>query len=182
MKMKLLLAIALLGLGVISIHGQNVLDQKIEKSNKIEVGVSYTDFMKDLEAGVNTAKIEGEKQFLLTADQTFSDGDKKLAIDAKVYLVKDETIKFLTHLTSSGTAYPIAWDGKGFYVAGGHCCYYYVLQDDELVVKAYVIESFDGNGQASYEVLSDGKKVQGTAKDFEVMFEHYLNAQPVNFK
>lgn len=183
MKKKIALVIMLLGLGVISIQGQNKLNQNntaVVQSEK--AAISYTDFVKQLSPKINIAHVKMQQEYLLTTEQTFLDRGKKLTMEAEVYLVKDDKVIELISLSSSGTAYPIAWDEKGFYAAGGHGCSYYQLQGEKLVMTEYVTECFDENGKASYEVFKNGQKSEGSEKDFEIMFDRYLKATPVVFE
>lgn len=182
MKMKIILITALLGIGVISVHGQNKIYQNNTAVVKTqEADISYTDFMKQLGEKKSIAKIKKEQQFILTSEYTFLDHGKKLSIEADVYLVnKDKVIK-LTTLSGGGTAYPIAVDEKGFYAASGHSCSYYELQGEALVMVEQVAQCYDEKGMATYEVIKDGKKIQGSAEDFEAIFNRYLKAEPVIF-
>lgn len=100
-----------------------------------------------------------------------------------VYYPVDGMIKQIGQITSSGTAYPIAYDKTGIYGAGGHGMQRYEIdwQNGETKVAEGIYEEFDEAGSASYfmDVNDDVRAI--TEEEYVTAWGRYKEASAVSF-
>ncbi len=118
------------------------------------------------------------------------DGKNIVSIDADVFAYGDDgSIQYLGYVTSNGTSYPLATDGKYLYAGGNHGMAKMTIDtDDKIAVdeEVYVIYDTDGNG--TYYHTSDVAVVEqdpeGKVEDdslFNLFFQNYEEAERIEF-
>lgn len=125
-----------------------------EQSGKTEFD-SYDDLISNLTEGQAYAYITltgYEGDVLLITDQTYDDNGSTAAMMADIYLKNNEKVTYASIVGGSGTAYPVRYADGVLYTAGEHeFSSYFVSEETQgVMVKDYVIESFDENGTVSY--------------------------------
>lgn len=125
-----------------------------EQAGKTEFS-SYEEVIHYLEDGqayayVTLTGYEGD--VLLIADQTYEIDGTTSTIIADVYLNIDGRVRHASAIGSDGTAYPIRYADNVLYTAGNHdvCSYFISEENQSIMVKDSIIESFDENGTATY--------------------------------
>ena len=122
---------------------------------------------------------------LLVTDATYDYEDIKAGIWCDVYATWDGKTQKIGHIESTGTVYPICYDQKGIYSAGGHIVARYVVDNvkKQLVETEYANETFDTNGDVTYTYYNqkNGEQVVKDSTYLDDMVEKYGNATVVSF-
>ena len=115
---------------------------------------------KKLEAGMGYTNIDfGDTNVLMVCSGTYDNMDGNMAaIDATMYIYKDDEIQVLGKVCSGGTAYPLSTDGTYLYTGSNHwVCKYAVTEDGvKILEKASVEYTTDGAENYFYESEDEG--------------------------
>lgn len=126
----------------------------------------------------------GEKNnVLFTTDMTYDDGNgHNAAVYCNVYYNDGENIYPLGKIESMGTAYPISYGNKCIYTASQHSIERYAFDKK---IKGWIItryeESFDADGNASYQYTENGKENAVSEREFQKAMEEYGKSTVVGF-
>lgn len=121
----------------IDISGCDTFTQIVDK--KLESGMGYvnTDFE--------------DTNVLMVCSGTYDNMDGNMAaIDAAIYIYKDEAPELLGKVCSGGTAYPLAKEGKYLYTGSNHWVCKYVVSEDGIQLMEKASVEYDSNGGENY--------------------------------
>ena len=144
---------------------------------------------KKLEAGMGYTNIDfGDTNVLMVCSGTYDNLDGNMAaIDAALYIYRDDSIELLGKVCSGGTAYPLATDGTYLYTGSNHwVCKYAVTEDGvQIMEKASVEYATDGAENYFYESEDGGDYTniqQAEAKNIlDDLYDEMFEAQVINF-
>lgn len=128
----------------------------VEEAAGKETFDSYDELISYLKKdnGYTYFKLEGyDGDLLAVTEQTYDDlNGHKASMEATFYGDINGKVKFIGNAFSSGTAYPVRCDGTLIYSAGNHeyTSQFMNKDGDALIVKDYISENFDENGNAEY--------------------------------
>ena len=126
---------------------------------------------KNLSPGMGYANEKiGDSDALLVSSMTYDNLDGNIAaIDATLFIYKDEAPFEVGKVCCGGTAYPLAVKNGMLYTASNHWVCKYTIKDDKLVMvdKASVVYDSEGNGTYF--------------GDFEGLFDEMFDADIINF-
>lgn len=116
---------------------------------------SYEEVISYLEKGQGYAYVTltgYEGDVLLITEQTYEIDGSTAAMVADVYLNIDGKVRHASAVGGDGTAYPIRCADNVLYTAGNHdvCSYFISEENQSIMVKDSIMESFDENGTATY--------------------------------
>ena len=156
-----------------------VLDMVFEPENDgVEAtGQEETGYSATIEVGASAP-------VTLVAARVYEDGfGHQAAIDCAVYYMVDGERKKIGQVISGGTAYPIAYDEKGIYVASGHELVRYVVDENLGVLRAEekLREKLDENSDIVYTHQVDDEIWVITEEEFLEEYRKYSASQVVNF-
>ncbi len=125
---------------------------------------------------------------LLVTSGTYDNLDGNMAaIDATVFMYKDDVPYLVGSLCSGGTAYPITVKDGMVYTGSNHWICKYALTDGKLMIteKASVVYDTDGNGTYYYE-SEDGGDYSNMSSDeaekiFDSLVDEMAEGEVVNF-
>ena len=109
-------------------------------------------------------EINAERPVFLVTDATYEDRGVQASIYCDVYYLVGDKVKKLGELYSAGTAYPIAYDSQGIYVASGHSVLRYTIDEEKGVLLS----------EEGIEAVDEAVFVR--------LYEAYSNATVVNFE
>ncbi len=127
---------------------------------------------------------EAKQSVLLVTDSYYEDGNgNQAAIWCEVYYEIGGEVKKVGALSSSGTAYPIAYDKMGLYAGGNHGLGRYVIDEEkgELVLEDHILVSYTENGDASFTRENEGEVQEITEEEYNLLWEAYGKAAVVDF-
>lgn len=126
----------------------------------------------------------GEKNdVLFTTDMTYDDGNgHNAAVYCDVYYALEGEEYPLGRIESMGTAWPVSYGEKCIYTASLHSLevYRFDHKKKQWTVLQYE-ESFDENGDASYQCIEDGETKGISEKEYLDAMEDYGKGTVINF-
>lgn len=117
-------------------------------------------------------------------DMTFDDiSGERATLWCDVYYPVDGTIKQIGLVSSSGTAYPIAYDKTGIYEAGGHGMHRYEIdcKNSEMKIAEAVYVEYDEDANESYYMEENGDVREITEEEYLTAQEKYREVFVVSF-
>lgn len=117
-------------------------------------------------------------------DMTFDDiSGERATLWCDVYYPVDGIVKQIGLASSSGTAYPIAYDKTGIYEAGGHGMHRYEIdcQNSEMKIAEAVYVEYDEDANESYYMEENGDVREITEEEYLTVWEKYKEAFVVSF-
>lgn len=118
-------------------------------------------------------------------DMTFDDiSGERATLWCDVYYPVDGIVKQIGLASSSGTAYPIAYDKTGIYEAGGHGIHRYEIdcQNGEMKIAEAIYMEYDEDANESYYMEENGNVREITEEEFLTAWEKYSEATVVSFQ
>ena len=150
---------------------------------------TFTQIVDRLDKGMGYANAKiGDTDVLLISEGTYEwETDVDAAIDAQMFVYKEEKIVYLGTVMAGGTAYPLAVKDGYLYVGGNHFMTKYLVDEGSLikVEEGYVTYDKDGNDTYYYETCNAvfEKYDEATAKsNFEELFKEQADAEVINFQ
>lgn len=126
----------------------------------------------------------GEKNYVLfTTDMTYDDGNgHNAAVYCDVHYALSGEEYPLGRIESMGTAWPVSYGEKCIYTASEHSLevYRFDQKRKQWTVLQYE-ESFDENGNASYQCTEDGEAKAISEKEYSDVMEDYGKSTVINF-
>ncbi len=149
---------------------------------------TFTKMLDDFKPGMGYANIQldGTDVFLVSSGTYNGENGTKNAMDASIFMYKNQKIVYLGQAASSGTAYPLSvLDGK-LYTGGHHRVIKNTVTDGKLITVEMADETFDTSGNATYHYGSDEGKgyKEDEVKDdshLTTLFDEYSKAEPIDF-
>ena len=144
---------------------------------------------KKLEAGMGYTNIDfGDTNVLMVCSGTYDNMDGNMAaIDATMYIYKDDEIQVLGKVCSGGTAYPLSTDGTYLYTGSNHwVCKYAVTEDGvKILEKASVEYTTDGAENYFYESEDEGDNSNYDSAEAEKklndLYDEMFTSDVINF-
>ncbi len=150
---------------------------------------TFTQIVDKLEDGRGYANVTiGDADALLISSGTYEwEAGKNAAIDAEIYIYKDEKPTYLGTVAAGGTAYPLSVKDGDLYVGGNHLMSKYLIDTGVLneLEEAYVIYDTDGNGTYYYKTCNSQFEDYDseTAKSrFDELFAESEGAEVIEFQ
>ena len=142
-----------------------------------------------LENGMGYANVDFEDtNVLMVCSGTYDNMDGNMAaIDAAIYIYKDEAPELLGKVCSGGTAYPMTKDGKYLYTGSNHWVCKYVVSDEGIQLMGKASVEFDSNGGEKYfyesEDAGDYSKIDPdeAEKIMNDLYDEMFAAEIINF-
>lgn len=150
---------------------------------------TFTQIVDKLEAGKGYANVRiGDTDALLVSDGTYENEPGEItAIDAGIFIYKDDAPSYLATVTAAGTAYPLAVKDDVLYVAGGHFISAYIIDTASFVTleEGYITFSDDGSETYYYKTCNSQFEDydENTAKDrFDALRNEMADAEFIEFQ
>ncbi len=132
----------------------------------------------------------GDADVLMVSTGTYEwEPGKNAAIDAEIFIYKDEVPTYLATVSAGGTAYPLAVKDGNLYVGGNHFISKYIIDTGAMVEteEAYVLYDTDGNESYFYKTCNsqfEDYDAETAKTRFEELFaetegEEVIEFQPV---
>ncbi len=159
---------------------------------------TFTQIVDRLEDGAGYANVNigGEDVLLISPLGVFDNEGYDASIDAEVYYYKDGTPAYAGHVSSGGTAYPLAVMDGLLYAGGNHEVTTYTFWEGLIMTDEDAFELFDTDGSATYFYtcagLTDASKAnsdvtistEGTVEDdsmLNALYERLAKAEVIEF-
>ena len=150
---------------------------------------TFTQIVDKLEDGRGYANATiGDADALLISSGTYEwEAGKNAAIDAEIFIYKDEKPTYLATVSAGGTAYPLSVKDGNLYVGGNHFISKYLIDTGVFneLEEAYVIYDGDGNGTYYYKTCNsqfedyDSETAQSR---FDELFAESEGAEIIEFQ
>ncbi len=141
---------------------------------------TFTQLVDSLKNGMGYANVNLDGTDVLLVSSGCYDWDgTSAAIDASIFMYKDDAVVYLGTVQSTGTANPLCISDGKLISAGHHFVKKNTVKDGELVVAEEASEEFDSDGNSTY--YYGGEKVADD-KELSRMFEEEMNGQIVDFQ
>lgn len=126
----------------------------------------------------------GNYPVLLVTDHVYDDHEMQVSILSDVYYTVDEKTEKIAEISSDGTAYPIAYDNTGIYLASGHEVQRYSINDkmSTLDFAESFRETFDTDGNSTYFHKTELEEEEITEDEYIEGFKKYSEAKIVSFQ
>lgn len=158
----------------IDIEGCDTFTQIVDKKLEVEMGYTNIDF--------------GDTNVLMVCSGTYDNLDGNMAaIDATLYIYRNDAIEVLGKVCSGGTAYPLASDGTYLYAGSNHWVCKYAVSDAgvQIIEKASVEYGTDGSEHYFYESEDGGDYSDIDSAEAEKilndLYDELFEAQVINF-
>ena len=127
----------------------------------------------------------GDTDVFFVSSGTYDNGDGNMAaIDATLFVYKDEGPAEIGKVDCGGTAYPLALKDGKLFVSSGHWISTYTVEDNQLVMTEKASVDFDSDGNETYSLETTEGVEDDPAKAearFSEMFEEYGQAAVIGF-
>lgn len=173
-KITLILVSICLLLSGCQLNSNSSIDAK-ENSAVALNAKTYDEVIASLPSEEKSAIVELNDQIavFLTTEGTYDYEGGQAALHANVYFLLDGTVVSAGELESTGTAYPLAHNGSGFYVRSGHAMQHYIVDAEvgTLTCDLAIEERFNTEGGATYLRSINGEEEVISEEEYLSIYE-----------